>query len=127
MVGRTVCLVFAALILGQASTDAPSPSLPLPARVDTLISAKVGEPREFWVSLPDRYDESTEKYPVIFMMDGDSNFNSGVVGGVRQAAWSGEIPEFIIVGIKNTNRSTDIFPEEVTYPDGTKDGGRANQ
>ena len=127
MVGRTVCLVCAALMLGQDSTEAQSPSLPLPVRVDTLISSKVGEPREFWVSLPDRYNESTEKYPVIFMMDGDNNFNSGVIGGVRQAAWSGEIPEFIIVGIKNTNRSKDIFPEEVTYPDGTKDGGRANQ
>jgi tetratricopeptide (TPR) repeat protein len=61
------------------------------------------------------------------MMDGDLNFNSGVIGGVRQAAWLGEIPEFILVGIKNTNRSKDIFPEEVTYPDGSKDGGRANQ
>jgi enterochelin esterase-like enzyme len=127
MVGRTVCVVFAALILGQISTDAQSPSLPLPVRVDALISEKVGEPREFWVSLPDRYNESGEKYPVIVMMDGDFNFNSGVIGGVRQAALSGEIPEFIIVGIKNTNRSKDIFPEEVTYPDGTKDGGRANQ
>ncbi|MCX6543124.1 MAG: alpha/beta hydrolase-fold protein [Acidobacteria bacterium] len=127
MVGRTVFLVFAALMLGQASTDAQSPSLPLPVRVDTLISAKVGEPREFWVSLPDRYNESTERYPVIYMMDGEHNFNSGVIGGVRQAAWSSEIPEFIIVGIKNTNRSKDIFPEEVSYPDGSKDGGRANQ
>ncbi len=67
-----------------------------------------------------------EKYPVIHMMDGASNFNSGVIRGVRQAAWLGEIPEFIIVGIKNTNRSEDIFPEEVTCPDGTNDGGRAN-
>jgi enterochelin esterase-like enzyme len=127
MVGRTVFLIVAALALGRVSADAQSPSLPLPVRVDTLVSAKVGEPREFWVSLPDRYNESTETYPVIYMMDGDFNFNSGVIGGVRQAAWTGEMPEFIIVGIKNTNRSKDIFPEEVTYPDGSKDGGRANQ
>jgi uncharacterized protein len=127
MVGRTVFLFVFALALGRASTDAQSPSLPIPVREETLASAKVDEPREFWVSLPDRYNESTEKYPVIYMMDGDSNFNSGVIGGVRHAAWSGGIPDFIIVGIKNTNRSKDIFPEEVTYPDGTKDGGRANQ
>jgi enterochelin esterase-like enzyme len=127
MVGRTVFLIVAALALSRVSADAQSPSLPLPVRVDTLVSAKVGEPREFWVSLPDRYNESTETYPVIYMMDGDFNFNSGVIGGVRQAAWTGEMPEFIIVGIKNTNRSKDIFPEEVTYPDGSKDGGRANQ
>jgi len=110
MVGRTVFLAFGALMLGQASTDAQSLLLPLAVRLDTLISAKVGEPREFWVSLPDRYNESTEKYPVIYVMDGEHNFNSGVIGGVRHAAWLGEISEFIIVGIKNTNRSKDIFP-----------------
>jgi uncharacterized protein len=124
---RTVLLVAGAVILGRLGADAQSPPIPIPVRVDALVSANVGEPREFWVSLPDRYNESTEQYPVIYMMDGDLNFNSGVIGGVRQAAWLGEIPEFIIVGIKNTNRSKDIFPEEVTYPDGSKDGGRANQ
>lgn len=127
MARRTALILVAALALGRSSIGAQTPSLPIPVRVDTLVSAKVGEPREFWVSLPDRYNDSAEKYPVLYMMDGDFNFNSGVIGGVRQAALSGEIPEFIIVGIKNTNRSKDIFPEEVTYPDGSKDGGRANQ
>lgn len=127
MAGRTAFFLIAALALGPSSIEAQTPCLPTPVRVETLVSARVGEPREFWVSLPDRYNDSTEKYPVIYMMDGDFNFNSGVIGGVRQAAWLGEIPEFIIVGIKNTNRSKDIFPEEVTYPDGSTDGGRANQ
>jgi uncharacterized protein len=127
MVVRTVLILVAALALGRSSIEAQTPSLPIPVRVETLVSAKVGEPREFWVSLPDGYNQSAEKYPVIYMMDGEMNFNSGVIGGVRQAVLSGEIPEFIIVGIKNTNRSKDIFPEEVTYPDGSKDGGRANQ
>jgi hypothetical protein len=127
MAGRTALILVVALALGRSSTEAQTPSLPIPVRVDTLVSAKVGEPREFWVSLPDRYNDSAENYPVLYMMDGDFNFNSGVIGGVRQAASLGEIPEFIIVGIKNTNRSKDIFPEEVTYRDGSKDGGRANQ
>jgi enterochelin esterase-like enzyme len=127
MAGRTAFILVAALTLGRSSTEAQTPALPIPVRVETLVSAKVGEPREFWVSLPDRYNASTDRYPVLYMMDGDMNFNSGVIGGVRQAAWLGEMPDFIIVGIKNTNRSKDIFPEEVTYPDGSKDGGRANQ
>ena len=127
MAGRTALILVAALALGRSLTEAPTPSLPIPVRVETLVSAKVGEPREFWVSLPDRYNDSAETYPVLYVMDGDFNFTSGVIGGVRQAASSGEIPEFIIVGIKNTNRSMDIFPEEVTYPDGSKDGGRANR
>jgi predicted alpha/beta superfamily hydrolase len=98
-----------------------------PIRVEKIASAKVGETREFWISLPDRYAESSEKYPVLYMMDGDFNFSSGVIGAVRHAALLGEMPEFIIVGIKNTDRSKDIFPEEITYPDGSKDGGRADR
>jgi predicted alpha/beta superfamily hydrolase len=127
MAGRTAVILVALLALGRTAAEAQTPSLPLPVRVDTLVSAKVGEPREFWVSLPDRYNDSTERYPVIYMMDGEGNFNSGVIGGVRHAAWLGEIPEFILVGIKNTNRSKDIFPEEVIYQDGSKDGDPARR
>ena len=127
MIGRTAFFLAVLLAFGPETAGAQGPALPIPIRVETLASAKIGEPREFWVSLPDRYNDSAERYPVLYMMDGDFNFNSGVIGGVRQAAWMGEIPEFIIVGIRNTNRSKDIFPEEVTYPDGSKDGGRADQ
>jgi len=96
-------------------------------RIEKIASIKVGETREFWVSLPDGYSGSGEKYPVLYMMDGDFNFNSGIIGGVWHAALLGEMPEFIIVGIKNTDRSKDIFPEEVIYGDGSKDGGRADR
>jgi predicted alpha/beta superfamily hydrolase len=106
---------------------AAATNLPLPVRVEKLESARVGETREFWVSLPDGYQEGAEKYPVVYMMDGDFNFNSGGIGALRHAAQMGEMPEFIVVGIKNTNRSKDIFPEEVVYPDSSRDGGRANQ
>ena len=58
-------------------------------RVEKIASAKVGETREFWVSLPDGYAESGEKYPVLYMMDADFNFNSGVIGGIRYAALLG--------------------------------------
>jgi predicted alpha/beta superfamily hydrolase len=115
------------LALGMSAVYAAGPDLPLPVRIEKIDSIKIGETREFWVSLPDQYNGSGEKYPVLYMMDGDFNFNSGVIGGLRHAAQLGEFPEFIIVGIRNTDRSKDIFPEEVVYPDGSKDGGRANQ
>lgn len=121
------------LFLGMIGFSAPAAladgsTIPIqPIRIEKIASAKVGETREFWVSLPDRYSESSEKYPVLYMLDGEFNFNSGVIGGLRHAAQMGEIPEFIIVGIKNTDRSKDIFPEVVTYADGSKDGGRADK
>lgn len=124
---RIVLLTFGVGFFNSLAAYAEGPTLPIPIRSEKLDSAKVGETREFWVSLPDLYNESGERYPVIYMMDGDFNFNSGVIGGLRHAAQMREIPEFIIVGIKNTNRSKDIFPEEITYPDGSKDGGRADQ
>ncbi len=129
-------IILAILFLGWFGFTAPSASSDGPqagaqpvlaVRVEKIASAKVGETREFWISLPDGYDASGEKYPVLYMMDGDFNFSSGIIGGVRFAALMGQMPEFIIVGIKNTDRGKDIFPEEVTYGDGSKDGGRADQ
>ena len=128
-------LLFAGLLAGigfgaPASLAAQAQAAGVPVqsvRVEKIASAKIGETREFWVSLPDGYSESAKKYPVLYMMDADFNFNSGLIGGLRYAAFLGEMPEFIIVGIKNTDRSKDIFPEEVTYDDGSKGGGRADQ
>ncbi len=103
-------------------------SYPLPSsiRVEKLQSQKLGEVREVWISLPDDYETSHKRYPVVYLLDGESNFTSGVIGSVRHAAMLGQIPEFLLVAIPNTNRSKDIFPEEIVYPDGTRDGGRAN-
>jgi predicted alpha/beta superfamily hydrolase len=124
---RTLFLASCVACCTPFAAGAAGPSLPLPVRTERLESARVGEAREFWISLPDGYDASTERYPVVYLMDGDFNFNSGGIGALRHAAQLGEIPEFIIVGIRNTDRSKDIFPEVVTYPDSSRDGGRANQ
>ncbi len=124
----TVFISTALLGLAVAAGGSDAATQPVqPVRAEKIASAKIGETREFWISLPDGYAESGEKYPVLYMMDADFNFNSGVIGGIRYAALLGEMPEFIIVGIKNTDRSKDIFPEEVTYPDGSKGGGRADR
>ena len=122
MLGLTAALgVLSPPVLAQAVRQ-PIPQV----RIERIASGRLAEMREAWVSLPDRYDEARAKYPVLYMLDGETNFNSGVIGGLRQAAFLGEMPEFIIVGVVNTDRSKDIFPEVVTYGDGTKDGGRAD-
>ena len=124
---RIFIFTMGVVVFNSLAVYAAGPALPLPVRSEKIDSIKIGETREFWVSLPDLYNESGETYPVLYMMDGDFNFNSGMIGGLRHAAQMGEMPEFIIVGIKNTDRSKDIFPEEVTYRDGSKNGGRADQ
>ena len=129
---RALCLtaalgVLAPPALAQAVAPAKAARPPIShVRVERIASAQVGETREAWVSLPDRYDETGDRYPVLYMLDGEINFTSGVIGGLRQAAFLGEIPDLIVVGVVNTDRSKDIFPEVVTYGDGTKAGGRAD-
>ena len=122
-----VLMALAALFSLPPAVLAVTPSLPIPVRSEKIASVKVGETREFYVSLPDNYAASGESYPVLLMLDGEINFTSGVIGGLRHAAQLGEMPEFIIVGIANTDRAKDCFPEELTYGDGSKAGGRADR
>jgi hypothetical protein len=125
--GRAVLVALSLGIFNSLAAYAVAPTLPFPVHKDKITSIKVGEIREFYVSLPDNYLASGEKYPVLLMLDGEFNFNSGVIGGLRHAAQLGEMPEFIIVGIPNTDRGKDCFPEELTYGDGSKAGGRADR
>lgn len=106
-----------------AGADGPPP----PVEIGKIESARLGETREYWVSLPDDYRDGATRYPVVYMMDGELNFSSATIGGLRLAAQLGDIPDFIVVGIRNTDRGRDVYPEVVTYADGSKDGGRANE
>ncbi|TAM56456.1 MAG: alpha/beta hydrolase, partial [Acidobacteria bacterium] len=125
---RARCATLLTLIASGATWAAAQPAtLPLPVVAGTIESAKVGEARPFWVSLPDGYGATGEPYAVLYMLDGEFNFNSGAIGGLRWAASLGEIPEFIVVGIPNTDRAKDMFQEEVTFSDGSKAGGRADR
>ena len=106
---------------------AVTPALPLPVRNETIASIKIGETREFWVSLPDRYNESGEKYPVLLYAGRRVQLQ---LGGDRRLAPCG--PAGRDAGIhrrghqKHRSRK-DCFPEELTYNDGSKAGGRADR
>ncbi len=124
---RVALMALSVILLVPPALHAAAPALPLPVRSGTIASQALGEDREFWVSIPDAYDGSGGRYPVLYMMDGEFNFNSGEIGGLRHAAKMGEIPEFLIVGIPNTDRAKDSFQEEFAYSDGSKAGGRADR
>ncbi len=88
---------------------------------DIIVGNKVGlyseildEERELWVSLPRSYHDSLyvqSSYPVLYLLDPDYHFFSMVA--VREALTGGlynYMPEMIIVGITNTDRSRDLTP-----------------
>lgn len=80
----------------------------------TLFSKILNENREIWVHLPKTYNDSSinpAKYPVIYLLDGEINFEyyAGMTDFLSKAPYA-DIPECIVVGIKNTERTRDLTP-----------------
>ena len=68
----------------------------------------LNEDRTYQIHLPQSYNWALDrKYPVLFVLDGESNFLH-TVGSVDFLSSKGEIPELIIVGIVSTVRIRDF-------------------
>ncbi len=70
----------------------------------------MGEERTVLVRVPANYNQTDAKFPVVYMLDAHAPQNSMMVGIVEQQAWGGMMPEMIVVGIQNTNRTRDLTP-----------------
>jgi len=66
----------------------------------TLPSVILGEDRQVLVSLPKGYNEGKQRYPVIYLLDGEEHFDHGSIGAAILGK-RGLIPESIIVGLPN--------------------------
>lgn len=94
--------------------------------VDSLYSEVLAEQREIWVHLPENFDQS-KKYPVIYLLDAPAHFY--VVTGMLKRLTPLQMPESILVGIVNTERTRDFTPTRVSFSRGRKtaeSGGAAN-
>ena len=96
-------------------------------KTDSVTSKILGEKRHIWVSLPKGYNEdifTSQKFPVIYLLDGNSNFQ--IVNGIVQqlSGMNGNLtlPESIVVGILNTDRTRDLTPSHAAS-DPTSGGG----
>ena len=75
-----------------------------------IDSKIVNEKRTILVHVPVGYTRSDKKYPVIYMLDGHTPQVEMMGGILAQQAWGRQIPEMILVSIRNTNRSYDMTP-----------------
>ncbi|WP_234571565.1 alpha/beta hydrolase-fold protein [Rhodohalobacter sp. 614A] len=80
----------------------------------SLYSKFLDEEREYWVHLPDSYEDTTyapQDYPVLYVLDGDKQFHllTGIQNFLSEGLYA-SIPEMIVVGILNTHRSRDFTP-----------------
>ncbi|HEU4596875.1 MAG TPA: alpha/beta hydrolase-fold protein [Pyrinomonadaceae bacterium] len=103
-----VLLVLAPAALGQA---APPPAYDAPARI-TVKSAVLGEDRAILVRVPPGYERDGQRYPVLYMTDGDAHLLH-TSGTVSFLARNNRMPEMIVVGIPNTDRQRDLSPTHV--------------
>ncbi|MBE0636144.1 hypothetical protein IH601_09115 [Candidatus Bipolaricaulota bacterium] len=93
----------------------------------TLKSSILGEERQILVRVPTGHDTCEQAYPVLYLLDGeDTLFHSasGVIAHLSE--WEDHLPEMIVVGIRNTDRTRDMLPTAVTLPNGRRHGGGAD-
>ena len=72
-----------------------------------LRSTYLNESRDIFVHLPEGYETSEKKYPVLYVLDAEDVFGFAV-GAARFLSIS-RMPEMIVVGIPNTNRERDLW------------------
>lgn len=108
-------LALLALVLCAAAPavaqQAPAPAYELPERL-VVKSAVLGEDRVILVRTPPNYERSGLRYPVLYMTDGDAHIQH-TSGTVQFLARNNRMPEMIVVGITNTDRTRDLTPTRV--------------
>jgi predicted alpha/beta superfamily hydrolase len=82
----------------------------------TLPSKIMGEDRTILVSTPPGYPHGGQSYPVLYMTDGDVHLTH-TRGTVDFLARNGLMPQVIIVGVANTDRTRDLTPTRANVAD----------
>lgn len=80
--------------------------------VDSLRSAKLGETRALYIATPPGYDLSTDRYPVLVLLDAnDQPQFTAAVANIQFLASRNAIPGLLIVGVPNgKDRTHDLTP-----------------
>jgi predicted alpha/beta superfamily hydrolase len=122
------CFLAVGLVLTSFSRNSSAQVNPLVIDTNPPVALQVGkkfkmrstilnEEREYWVHLPATYDQTLgqpKKYPVLYLLDGSTHFfyASGLIQFLAFRNY--QIPEIILVGVRNTNRDRDMTPTRNT-------------
>lgn len=92
----------------QSEVGTPNPPVSL-----TIPSAVLGEERRVYVQLPEGYESSRSRYPVLVVLDGEWLFElarAHVRFASEYEVMDVTIPRMIVVGIENIDRDRDYVP-----------------
>jgi uncharacterized protein len=113
---RSLSAVVLATLVAVAQAFAQQ-TVPLAERLE-VPSKVLGETRAILVHTPRGYD-SARAYPVLYLTDGETQLFH-TAGTVDFLARNGRMPQMIVVGIGNTDRTRDLTPTRATLQ--TEDG-----
>ena len=106
-------LVLIITLTGNAQTD----NKIVIGKVDSVYSTILKEKRKVWVYVPNMegMQNSGQRFPVLYLLDGDGHFQSvvGMIQQLSQVNGNTIFPEMIVVGIPNTDRTRDLTPTRI--------------
>lgn len=106
-------LMLLALLSCATTARAQAPNFQDATERVTIKSKVLGEERIVLVRTPPGYATRTgERFPVLYMTDGDAHIQH-TSGTVSFLARNARMPEMIVVGISNTDRTRDLSPTHV--------------
>ena len=103
----SICLLLNTLLFAQ-DTDIVT------GRFATIYSDILKQNRVIQIGLPLSYNTSQKKYPVLYILDGSTSFEFAV-SITKFLSHSGRIPEMIVVGITNVDRTFDLTPSPLEF------------
>ena len=107
------------LAFAVTSVQAQSDNKITIGKTSQYYSKILGEQRKLWIYTPDinsTFRDTSKHYPVMYLLDGDANFESvvGMVRNLSQVNGNTVCPEMIVVGILNTDRARDFTPTHIS-------------
>ena len=99
--GLSVLVMIASVAIAQPATGT--------VKRFAMKSAVLGEERVILVRTPVGYETNKLNYPVLYMTDGDAHMGH-TASTIEFLTQNGRIPDLIVVGITNTDRTRDLTP-----------------
>ena len=109
LLNKTFLLIFSCTLLSVSVTNAQKQTENISKTEISLTSDALDEVRNVSIYLPENYDLTTQKYPVLYLLDGNTHFQHAI-GAVDFLSNMGIMPQLIIVAIQNVDRNRDFSP-----------------
>lgn len=94
--------------------------------IESIYSSILNENRKVWVYVPETDNLfARQSFPVVYLLDGDAHFYSvmGLIQQLSRVNMNMVLPQMILIGIPNTNRTRDLTPTKDSIADITSGGG----